>query len=243
MSYRGFRFPPDVIQRAIWLYLRFSLSLRDVEDILAERGIDVTYETIRCWVHRFGPQISAKIRAGRPRPTSKWHLDEMFVSVSGRQMYLWRAIDDEGEVLEVLVTARRDKRAAIRFLRKLLKKYQLAPITIVTDRCRSYRAGIEELKLCADHVMDKKANNRIDFACSSSRPRAKTSGLQICSLSSEVPIHVCSHIQPLQRRSSSHNRSDTPPVSVGGSRQLAFRMRGECIRCQMRLAARRLQPT
>ncbi len=162
ISYRGFRFLPDVIQRAVWLYLRFSLSLRDVEDILAERGIDVTYETIRCWVHRFGPQISAKLRAGRPRPTSKWHLDEMFVSIGGRQMYLWRAVDDEGEVLEVLVTASRDKRAAIRLLRKLLKKYQLAPVTIVTDRCRSYSAGIKELNLCAVHNMDKKANNRIE---------------------------------------------------------------------------------
>ena len=142
IGYRGFRFPPDVIQRAVWLYLRFGLSLRDVEDILAERGIEVTYETIRCWVDRFGSQIANRIRSGRPRPTSKWHLDEMFVSIGGRQMYLWRAIDDEGEVLEVLVTARRDKQAAIRLLRKLLKKYQQAPITIVTDRCRAFGAAI-----------------------------------------------------------------------------------------------------
>ena len=162
IGYRGFRFPPDVIQRAVWLYLRFGLSLRDVEDILAERGIEVTYETIRCWVDRFGSQIANRIRSGRPRPTSKWHLDEMFVSIGGRQMYLWRAIDDEGEVLEVLVTARRDKQAAIRLLRKLLKKYQQAPITIVTDRCRAYAAAIRELKLSADHVMDKKANNLIE---------------------------------------------------------------------------------
>lgn len=162
ISYRGFRFPPDVIQRAVWLYLRLSLSLRDVEDILAERGVEVSYESIRCWVDRFGPQIAARIRAGRSRPTSKWHLDEMFVAIAGRQMYLWRAIDDEGEVLEVLVTAKRDKQAAIRLLRKLLRKYRMTPITIVTDRCRSYGAAIRELKLCAEHVMDKKANNRIE---------------------------------------------------------------------------------
>ena len=159
ITYRGFRFPPDVIQRAVWLYLRFSLSLRDVEDILAERGID---ETIRCWIHRFGPQISAQVRARRYRPTSKWHLDEMFIPIGGRQVYLWRAIDDEGEVMEVLVTARRDKREAIRLLRKLLKKYQQAPITIVTDRCRAYGAAIRELKLCAVHVMDNKTNNLIE---------------------------------------------------------------------------------
>ena len=102
INYRGYRYPPDVIQRAVWLYLRFTLSLRDVEDLLAERGIDVSYETVRCWVERFGPQIAKRIRSARPKPTSTWHLDEMFVSIGGRQMYLWRAIDDEGEVLEGL---------------------------------------------------------------------------------------------------------------------------------------------
>jgi DDE domain len=107
ISYSGYRFPPDVIQRAVWLYLRFTLGLRDVEDILAEPGIDVRYETIRCWVDRIGPQIAGRIRATRSKPTSKWRLDEMFVSVRGRQMYLWRAIDDEGEVPEVLLTSKR----------------------------------------------------------------------------------------------------------------------------------------
>lgn len=162
ISYSGYRFPPDVIQRAVWLYLRFTLSLRDVEDILAERGIDVTYETIRCWVDRFGPQIAGRIRATRSKPTSKWRLDEMFVSVRGRQMYLWRAIDDEGEVLEVLPTSKRDKRAALRLIRKLARKHGVSPTIIATDRTRAYGAAFNDIGLHVDHVMDKRANNRIE---------------------------------------------------------------------------------
>ena len=162
ISYHGFRFPADIIQRAVWLYLRFTLSLRDVEDILAERGIDVTYETVRCWVDRFGPEISQRIRASRAKPTSRWHLDEMFVSIRGQQMYLWRAIDDEGEVLDVLLTSKRDKRAALRLMRKLLRKHGVSPMTIVTDRYRAYGAAFKEMELHVDHVMHKRANNRIE---------------------------------------------------------------------------------
>jgi putative transposase len=162
ISYSGYRFPPDLIQRAVWLYLRFTLSLRDVEDILAERGIEVSYEAIRCWVDRFGPQIADRIRATRAKPTSKWHLDEIFVSIRGRQMYLWRAIDDEGEVLEVLLTLKRDTRAVLRLTRKLLKKQGVSPTTIVTDRYRAYGAAFKDIELNVDHVMDKRANNRIE---------------------------------------------------------------------------------
>ena len=110
--YRGFRFPKAIIQHAIWLYLRFTLSLRDVEELLAERGIVVTYETVRVWVARFGPLIARRLRRRRGRPSNVWHLDEMFVKIGGRQMYLWRAVDSEGEVLDMLVQSRRDKRAA-----------------------------------------------------------------------------------------------------------------------------------
>src|SRR5438046_1680843 len=109
ISYRGYRFPPDIIQRAVWLYFRFTLSFRDVEDLLAERGIEVSYETIRQWVMRFGPPIARDLRSRRPRPHGQWHLDEMFVSIGGRWMYLWRAVDAEGEVLDCLVQSRRDK--------------------------------------------------------------------------------------------------------------------------------------
>ena len=121
-SYSGYRFPPDIIQRAIWMYLRFTLSYRDVEELLAERGIVVTYESIRRWVLTFGPAIARRLRAGRPKPHSRWHLDEMSVRVGGKLMYLWRAVDAEGEVLDVLLQAKRDSKAARKLMRKLLKK-------------------------------------------------------------------------------------------------------------------------
>src|SRR3954464_8902931 len=109
LSYPRHRFPAEIIQHAIWLYLRFTLSYRDVEDLLAERGLDVSYETIRRWVLKFGPAFARRLRKGRPRPSGKWHLDEMVVSIAGRQFYLWRAVDHEGEVLDMLVQRHRDK--------------------------------------------------------------------------------------------------------------------------------------
>src|SRR5215471_11801840 len=103
LSYRRHRFPPEVIQHAIWLYLRFTLSYRDVEELLAERGLDLSYETIRRWVLKFGPAIARRLRQRRPRPGDRWHLDEMVVRIAGRHMYLWRAVDQEGEVLDMLI--------------------------------------------------------------------------------------------------------------------------------------------
>src|SRR3984957_15468824 len=113
LSYCRHRFPPSIIQRAIWLYLRFTLSYRDVEDLLAERGLDVSYETVRRWVLKFGPMIARNLRRRHSRPSDRWHLDEMVVRIAGKHMYLWRAVDDEGEVLDLLVQRRRDKRARI----------------------------------------------------------------------------------------------------------------------------------
>src|SRR6267154_3571506 len=115
-SYRPHRFAPSIIQHAIWLYLRFTLSYRDVEDLLAERGLDLSYETIRRWVLKFGPAIARRLRERRPRPSDRWHLDEMVVRIGGERMYLWRAVDHEGEVLDMLVQRRRDKRAALRLM-------------------------------------------------------------------------------------------------------------------------------
>ncbi|HZG69788.1 MAG TPA: IS6 family transposase, partial [Herpetosiphonaceae bacterium] len=134
LSYSGYRFPPNVIQRGVWLYLRFTLSYRDVEELLAERGIEVSYETIRRWVLTFGPLIARRLRSRRPVPHRRWHLDEMFVRIGSRQMYLWRAVNAEGEVLDVLVQAKRDKRAAVKLMRKLLKKQGIAPREWVTDK-------------------------------------------------------------------------------------------------------------
>lgn len=110
-----------MIRLGIWLYYRFTLSLRDVEDLLAERGIDVTYETVRCWANKFGPAIAANIRRRRGRGDSVWHLDEMVVRINGQRMYMWRAVGEEGEVLDALVQKRRNKAAALKLLRKLLK--------------------------------------------------------------------------------------------------------------------------
>src|SRR6202453_1501268 len=119
-SYAGYRFPSEIIRQAIWLYLRFTLSLRDVEDLLAERGIIVSYETVRRWVNHFGPRFAAELRKRRPRPHASWHFDEMYLKIAGRMVYLWRAVDAEGEVVEVLVQSIGHKPAAVKLMRKLL---------------------------------------------------------------------------------------------------------------------------
>ena len=113
ISYSGYRFPPEIIQQTIWLYVRFTLSFRDVEDLPAERGIIVSYETVRRWVNHFGPKITADLRNRRPKPHTIWHLDEVYLKIDGRMVYLWRGVDAEGEVLDVLVQSRMNKRAAI----------------------------------------------------------------------------------------------------------------------------------
>ena len=151
LSYRGYRFPAAVIHHAVWLSLRFTLGLRDVEELLAERGIIVSYETIRRWVTHFGPMYARRLRAMRPTPTGRWHLDEMFVSIAGGLMYLWRAVDDEGEVLDFLVQARRDKHAAQRLMRKLLKRQGSLPTSLITDRYRAYDAAFRDLGLSHLH--------------------------------------------------------------------------------------------
>ena len=162
ISYARHQFPPVVIQHAVWLYLRFNLSLRDVEDLLAERGIDVSYETVRRWVARFGTAYAKRLRTKRPKPDDRWHLDEMFVSIGGRQMYLWRAVDAEGEVLDILVQARRDKRAAAKLIRRLLKKQGFMPKTIVTDKLRSYGAVLRDLGAQRLQVTGGRSNNRAE---------------------------------------------------------------------------------
>ena len=132
-SYAGYRFPPEIIRQAIWLYLRFTLSLRDVEDLLAERGIIVSYETVRRWVNHFGPMIAADLRSRRPKPHTTWHLDEVYLKIDGRMVYLWRAVDAEGEVLDVLVQSKRNKHAALKLMRKLLNKHAIVPERMITD--------------------------------------------------------------------------------------------------------------
>ena len=162
ISYDRHRFPPEVIRHAIWLYARFTLSYRDVEELLAGRGFDVSYETVRRWVLKFGPAFARNLRRLRPRPADTWHLDEMVVSIRGRRMYLWRAVDSEGEILDLLVQPRRDTAAALRLMRKLLRKQGYAPRVLVTDRLRSYAAARRHLGLCARHEQDLRKNNRAE---------------------------------------------------------------------------------
>jgi len=172
ISYARHQYPPPVIQHAVWLYLRFTLSFRDVEDLLAERGLDISSETVRRWVTKFGP-FARELRNRRPRPTLRWHLDEMVVSIAGRHFWLWRAVDDEGEVLDLLVQRRRDKTAAVKLMRKLLKKQGFAPELLVTDRLRSYAAAKAELGLSARHEQGLRKNNRAENSHQPTRRRER----------------------------------------------------------------------
>jgi putative transposase len=151
ISFKRHRFPPDVIRYAVWLYFRFTLSIRDVEDLLAQRGIEVSREAVRCWANKFGPLIAANLRRRRSPPTGRWHLDEMVVKIGGRRMYLWRAVDGEGEVLDVLVQKRRNKHAALKLLRKLLRNQGVHPETITTDKLASHGAAAKVLGLSSRH--------------------------------------------------------------------------------------------
>jgi len=162
LSYRRHRFPPLIIQHAIWLHLRFTLSYRDVEELLAERGIDASNETIRRWVLKFGRLYAQRLRRSRPKPDDRWHLDEMFISIRGKRMYLWRAVDSEGEVLDFLIQSRRDKAAALKLMRTLLKTQGFAPRVVVTDKLRSYAAAFRELGLSARHEQGLRKNNRAE---------------------------------------------------------------------------------
>jgi len=160
ISFARHQFPPDVIRHAVWLYLRFTLSYRDVEDMLAERGLDLTYETVRRWVTKFGPLFAKELRKRRPRPTSRWHLDE--IKIAGKRNWLWRAVDEEGEVLDILVQSRRDTKAAVRLMRKLIRKQGFAPEVLVTDRLGSYGAAKRKLGLLARHEQGLRKNNRAE---------------------------------------------------------------------------------
>ncbi len=173
ISYNGYRFPPEIIQRAIWLYLRFTLSFRDVEDLLAERGILVSYETVRRWVNHCGPMIAADLRKRRAKPCTTWHLDEAYLKIAGSMVYLWRAVDAEGEVLDVLVQSKRNKRAALKLMRKLLKKHGFVPDLMVTDDLRSYGAAARDLGIEDRHERGRWRNNRAENSHQPTRRRER----------------------------------------------------------------------
>jgi len=172
-SYRGYRFPPEIISHAVWLYHRFSLSFRDVEDLLAERGITVTYEAIRQWCLTFGLDYARRLRHRRGRQGDTWYLDELFVKLRGRQQYLWRAVDEDGDVLDILVQSRRNKRAAQRFFRKLLKRQGREPRRLITDKLRSYSAAHRTVMPSVVHSTRQYENNRAEVSHQPTRQRER----------------------------------------------------------------------
>lgn len=162
ISYKRHRFPPQIIAYVVWLYVRFNLSLREVEELMLERGVDVSYETIRRWTVKFGPLIAHLLRRLPPRPGDIWHLDEVVVKIAGRSYWLWRAVDRQGVVLEEILQPWRDKRAAKRLLIKLIKRWGFVPKRIVTDKLRSYGAAKREVAPGLDHWSHKGLNNRAE---------------------------------------------------------------------------------
>ena len=203
LSFERHRFPGSVICQAVRWYFRFTLSIRDVEELMAERGVEVSREAIRCWVNKFGPMIAANIRRIRNRPTGRWHLDEAVVRIRGRRMYLWRAVDDEGEVLDVLVQKRRNKHAALKLLRRLLRNTGVHPEAIVTDKLASYRAAMKVLNLQGrHHPGGMRENNRAENSHlvirrrERKQQRFKSQGSAQRFLSSHGPIYNVFNLQP-----------------------------------------------
>jgi putative transposase len=173
LSYRRHRFPPPIIQHAIWLDLRFTLSYRDVEELLAERGLDVSYETVRRWVLKVRAQVCSQAPALPPAPEQPMASRDMVVRIAGKRMYLWRAVDHEGEVLDMLVQRRCDKRAAIRLMRKLLRKQGFAPKSLTTDKLGSYGSAFRHLRLTCPHQQGLRANNRAENSHQAVRRRER----------------------------------------------------------------------
>ena len=160
--YHRHRFPGEIISHCVWLYFRFALSFRDVEEMLAMRGVALTYETVREWCLKFGQTYANGLRHKSPRPGDRWHLDEVFLRVNGRIHYLWRAVDQDGDELDILVQSRRDKKAAKKFFRKLLKGLRYVPRVLITDKLKSYGAARAEVMPSVEHLQQKYQNNRAE---------------------------------------------------------------------------------
>ena len=171
--YRGFRFPAEIIEQAVWLYHCFTLSLRDVELILAARGVVVSYETIRDWSVRFGRLFANRLKRCRPRPGDKWFMDEVFIRIRGKLHYLWRAVDQDGNVLDILVQSYRNAKAAKRFFQRLLQGLRYVPRVIVTDKLRSYAVAKREILPDVEHRQSRYLNNRAEVSHQPTRRRER----------------------------------------------------------------------
>jgi putative transposase len=172
-SYKHHRFPAEIISHGVWLYFRFCLSYRDVEELLFARGVMVTYDAIRKWCQKFGQAYANQLRRRCPQRGDKWHLDEVFLTIRGERHYLWRAVDQNGHVLDILVQRRRDKKAAKKFFRKLLKGCQYAPRVIITDKLKSYGAAKRELLPGVAHRQHCYLNNRAENSHQPTRQRER----------------------------------------------------------------------
>ena len=171
VSYKGHRYPAEIIAHCVWLYHRFPLSFREVEELMGVRGVIVTDETIRQCCAKFGPLYAAGLRRRQPRPGDTWHLDEVFVTINGRRHYLWRAVDQDGNVLDILVQPRRDAKAAKRFIRKLLKRQCTSPRVLVTDKLRSYEAAQRAVMPSVEHRQSRYLLIHTEFAGARPSPR------------------------------------------------------------------------
>jgi len=171
--YHRRRFPPDIIQHAVWLYHRFSLSFRDIQDLLAERGVTVSYETVQRWCTIFGPRYATRLRRRYGRHGDTWHVDEVFVRIRGKQHFLYRAVDQDGDVVEILVQKRRDSKAVVQFFRKLMKGQGGEPRRLVTDELKSYPAAHRQIMPEVVHITDRYANNRVEVSHEPTRQRER----------------------------------------------------------------------
>jgi putative transposase len=172
-SYKGFRFPVEIIRHCVWLYYRFPLSFREVEEMMLQRGIVVSHETVRQWCAKFGRTYANALRRRRVRPGDKWHLDEVFIKINGTSHYLWRAVDQHGNVLDILVTSRRDAKAATRFFRKLLTGLEYVPRVLITDKLGSYGVAHRRLTPSVEHRQSKYLNNRAENSHQPTRQRER----------------------------------------------------------------------
>jgi putative transposase len=171
--YHRHRFPAEIISHCVWLYFRFAVSFRDVEEILAMRGVSLSYETVREWCLKFGQTYANGLRHKSLRPGDQWHLDEVFLKINGRLHYLWRAVDQDGDVLDILVQSHRDKKAAKKFFRKLLKRLRYVPRLMITDKLRSYSAAKAEVMPSVEHCRQKYQNNRAENSHQPTRLRER----------------------------------------------------------------------